>query len=143
MRIVSFALLMTVSVLVGAATADPLPKRVLIVLTNTAQVPGSDRPTGVWASDYTDPYQVFSKAGFEVHVASPRGGKSLLTVADALDDGCWPGSSTIGFLRERTNQVRNRSSSIALCNARPWAASSSRTSKVRLMMSATRGSWSA
>jgi putative intracellular protease/amidase len=49
---------------------------VLIVLTNTAQVPGSDRPTGVWASEYTDPYQVFSKAGFEVHVGSPNGGKS-------------------------------------------------------------------
>jgi putative intracellular protease/amidase len=49
---------------------------VLIVPTNTAQVPGSDRPTGVWASEYTGPYRVFSKAGFEVHVGSPNGGKS-------------------------------------------------------------------
>jgi len=76
MRILPLALLITMSVLGGAANADPLPKRVLIVLTNTAQVPGSDRPTGVWASEYTDPYQVFSKAGFEVHVGSPNGGKS-------------------------------------------------------------------
>ena len=76
MRILPLALLITMSVLVGSANADPLPKRVLIVLTNTAQVPGSDRPTGVWASEYTDPYQVFSKAGFEVHVGSPNGGKS-------------------------------------------------------------------
>lgn len=48
--------------------------RVLIVLTNTARVPGSERPTGVWASEFTDPYLVFTKAGFSVDVASPRGG---------------------------------------------------------------------
>ncbi len=49
-------------------------ERVMIVLTNTARVPGSDRPTGVWASEYTDPYQVFTRAGYEVHVYTPRGG---------------------------------------------------------------------
>lgn len=48
--------------------------RVLIVLTNTARVPGSERPTGVWATEYTDPYLVFTKAGLSVDVASPRGG---------------------------------------------------------------------
>lgn len=46
----------------------------MIVLTNTAKVPGSGRATGVWASEYTDPYGVFSRAGFEVHVYSPLGG---------------------------------------------------------------------
>jgi hypothetical protein len=55
MRILPLALLFAISLLGGSANADPLPKRVLIVLTNTAQVPGSDRPTGVWASEYTDP----------------------------------------------------------------------------------------
>jgi putative intracellular protease/amidase len=49
-------------------------ERVLIVLTNTAKVPGTERATGVWASEYTDPWRVFSDAGYEVHVASPRGG---------------------------------------------------------------------
>jgi len=57
----------------GHVTAAPRA-RVLIVLTNTAKVPGTDRPTGVWASEYTDPWRVFSAAGFELHVASPRGG---------------------------------------------------------------------
>ena len=63
MRILPLALLITMFVLGGSANADPLPKRVLIVPTNTAQVRGSDRPTGVWASEYTDPYQVFSRPG--------------------------------------------------------------------------------
>lgn len=58
-----------------AVTVAAAPReRVIIVLTNTAKVPGSDRPTGVWASEYTDPYEVFTKAGFDVHVYSPRGG---------------------------------------------------------------------
>jgi hypothetical protein len=47
---------------------------VLIVLTNTAKVPGTERATGIWASEFTDPWRVFSEAGYEVHVASPRGG---------------------------------------------------------------------
>lgn len=76
MRLLSL-LLLTMTLGFGpAAGAEPLPKRVLIVLTNTAQVPGSSRPTGVWASEYTDPYQVFTRAGFEVQVASPKGGKA-------------------------------------------------------------------
>lgn len=49
-------------------------ERVLIVLTNTAKVPGTERATGIWASEFTDPWRVFSEAGYEVHVASPRGG---------------------------------------------------------------------
>jgi putative intracellular protease/amidase len=49
-------------------------QRVLIVLTNTARVPGSDRPTGVWALEFTDPYVMFMKAGLSVVVAAPRGG---------------------------------------------------------------------
>ena len=46
----------------------------LIVLANTARVPGSGRATGVRASEYTEPYEVFSAAGLEVHAASPLGG---------------------------------------------------------------------
>lgn len=49
MRLLSL-LLLTMTLGFGpAAGAEPLPKRVLIVLTNTAQVPGGSRPTGVWA----------------------------------------------------------------------------------------------
>ena len=71
----TLVLVCTVAVL-GWPTTAPAEqkKRVMIVLTNTAKVPGTGQPTGVWASEYTDPYEVFSKAGFEVHVYSPLGG---------------------------------------------------------------------
>lgn len=76
MKIVSFITIIAFSIAGRPLLADDLPQQVLIVLTNTAQVPGSARPTGVWASEYTDPYEVFTNAGFEVHVASPKGGRS-------------------------------------------------------------------
>jgi putative intracellular protease/amidase len=67
------------------ADADSLPNRVLIVLTNTEKVPGTDRPTGVWASEYTDPYQVFAQAGYEIDVSSPKGGRSPVDPRSGFD----------------------------------------------------------
>ncbi|MCU0968921.1 MAG: type 1 glutamine amidotransferase domain-containing protein [Rubrivivax sp.] len=61
-------------------------QRVLIVLTNTAVVPGSSRRTGVWASEYTEPFEVFSRAGYEVHVASPAGGPSPVDPRSGSED---------------------------------------------------------
>lgn len=61
-------------------------ERVLIVLTNTAKVPGTQRPTGLWVSEYTDPWRVFSEAGYEVNVASPRGGASPIDPRSGSED---------------------------------------------------------
>jgi putative intracellular protease/amidase len=86
MNVVRFILLSFTILFAGNAVAERLPLRVLIVLSNTAQVPGSDRPTGVWASEYTDPYEIFTKAGYEVHVASPKGGKSSVDPRSGSED---------------------------------------------------------
>lgn len=61
-------------------------ERVLIVLTNTAVVPGSNRRTGVWASEYTEPFEVFRRAGYEVVVASPAGGPSPVDPRSGSDE---------------------------------------------------------
>lgn len=61
-------------------------ERVLIVLTNTAVVPGSNRRTGVWASEYTEPFEVFRRAGYEVVVASPAGGPSPVDPRSGSED---------------------------------------------------------
>ena len=51
-------------------------ERVLIVLTNTAKVPGTERATGVWASEYTDPWRclLYTSAG---GLAQSRGAAGL------------------------------------------------------------------
>lgn len=49
-------------------------ERLLVVLTSTGRIPGSDRPTGLWWSEFAEPFDIFRKAGFDVDVASTRGG---------------------------------------------------------------------
>lgn len=61
-------------------------ERVLIVLTNTALVPGSNRRTGVWASEYTEPFEVFRRAGYELVAASPAGGPAPVDPRSGSDD---------------------------------------------------------
>src|SRR5262249_52166856 len=50
-------------------------KRVLFVTTNVATIPGTDAPTGVWLSGVAHPYYHLVQAGYEVHIASPLGGR--------------------------------------------------------------------
>ncbi|HGQ7767868.1 TPA: type 1 glutamine amidotransferase domain-containing protein [Pseudomonas aeruginosa] len=49
-------------------------KRILMVLTSQATMGDSNRPTGVWFEELTTPYYYFIDAGFEVVLASPKGG---------------------------------------------------------------------
>lgn len=48
--------------------------RALIVVTNAGQIEASDTPTGYFLSEVAHPWHVFTKAGFEVDFASPKGG---------------------------------------------------------------------
>ena len=52
---------------------DVTGKRALIVCTNTDQMPNG-KSTGVFASEMTVPYYIWSDAGMEVDIASPLGG---------------------------------------------------------------------
>jgi putative intracellular protease/amidase len=75
-RVLSFAALAvaaTVAPSLSPARAQPRG-RLLVVLTSTGRIPGSDRPTGLWWSEFAEPFDLFRKAGFEVDVASTRGG---------------------------------------------------------------------
>lgn len=60
----------------GAARAEPGPSRVrvLIVATSHAVLGHTGLPTGLWISELTHPYFLFLEAGFEVDVASVKGG---------------------------------------------------------------------
>ena len=48
-------------------------KRILMVVTNSGHL-DAQHPTGVWFEEFAIPYQEFRANGFEVTVASPRGG---------------------------------------------------------------------
>jgi len=50
-------------------------KKLLMILTSHADLADKADQTGAWLSTFTDAYYAFVKAGFEVTVATPHGGK--------------------------------------------------------------------
>src|SRR5690606_16693256 len=64
-------------------TARTPSPRVLIVAANPAVSPVTGWPVGFWAAELVHPYWVFTEAGYQVDIASPRGGRLEL---DAYSD---------------------------------------------------------
>ena len=56
-----------------ATAADAL--KILLVLTNHADLGDTGKKTGVYLSEAAEPYEVFTREGFEVTIASPAGGE--------------------------------------------------------------------
>jgi putative intracellular protease/amidase len=50
-------------------------KKVLVVLPSHDQLGNTGQKTGYWLEEFTDPYYKFIDSGYEVTIASPRGGK--------------------------------------------------------------------
>ncbi len=51
------------------------PKKILMIAANPAVSEQTGWPVGAWAAELTHPYFEFTKAGYEVTIASPDGGK--------------------------------------------------------------------
>jgi putative intracellular protease/amidase len=58
-------------------------KKVLMIAANAGTSPTTGWPVGFWWSELTHPYWTFTEAGYEVDIASPRGGD---LVADGYSD---------------------------------------------------------
>ncbi|MFF5381034.1 type 1 glutamine amidotransferase domain-containing protein [Pedobacter suwonensis] len=50
-------------------------KKILMVLTSHSGMENTDGKTGVWLGEFTDPYYEFIDAGYQVNLASPKGGR--------------------------------------------------------------------
>jgi putative intracellular protease/amidase len=50
-------------------------KKILMILTSHEEMENTDSKTGVWLGEFTDPYYEFIDAGYEVTLASPKGGR--------------------------------------------------------------------
>ncbi|MBL9199310.1 MAG: type 1 glutamine amidotransferase domain-containing protein [Opitutaceae bacterium] len=59
----------------SAAPASAARKRVLMIVANPATSPVTGWPVGFWAAELTHPWTGFVHAGYEVTLASPRGGR--------------------------------------------------------------------
>lgn len=55
-----------------------MQKRILIVLTSHDRLGETGKKTGFWLEEFAAPYYVFQDAGFDVTLASPKGGQPPL-----------------------------------------------------------------
>jgi putative intracellular protease/amidase len=51
------------------------PRRILQVVSNPTKATTTGQPVGFWAAELSHPYYEFLEAGYEVTIASPKGGK--------------------------------------------------------------------
>ena len=59
-------------------------KKILMILTSHAELDNTEDKTGLWIGEFTDPYYEFIDKGFEVTLASPKGGKPPIDPMSAL-----------------------------------------------------------
>jgi putative intracellular protease/amidase len=77
-------------------------KRVLVVVTNYGSIDGEPK-TGVWFTEFSEPFAVFQEAGLDITVASPHGGPA------PVDPRGYPSKAQIADVRdalERLNATR-------------------------------------
>jgi putative intracellular protease/amidase len=51
-------------------------KTALMIVTSQASIPQTGEKTGLWMEELAAPYLEFEHAGFELTIASPRGGEA-------------------------------------------------------------------
>ncbi|MGM1021010.1 MAG: type 1 glutamine amidotransferase domain-containing protein [Bacillota bacterium] len=52
-----------------------MPKNIAIIVTSADKM-NNGKPTGLWLSEFAEPYLEFSKQGYQITIASPLGGKT-------------------------------------------------------------------
>ena len=79
-------------------------KKVLVVLPSHDQLGNTGQKTGFWLEEFTDPYYKFIDSGYEVTIASPRGGKPPVDPKSTQKDN--QSESTQRFERDKSAQAK-------------------------------------
>lgn len=89
-----------------------MPNRVLVVTTSSAQFDGPNpHPTGVWLSEFTEPYMEFLARDIEMVVASPKGGQMPVdprSKATAEQEREWAPALKAAASTRRLAEVRSK-----------------------------------
>ena len=76
---------------------NKLKRNILMVVTSANQMPNG-KQTGVWLSEFAEPYSEFIKKGYEVIVASPTGVEAPID-QESLSDGTEIGADILMVLK--------------------------------------------
>jgi putative intracellular protease/amidase len=61
-------------------------KKILMILTSHSEMQNTDRKTGLWIGEFTDPYYEFIDEGYEVTLVSPKGGEPPIDPLSAVTE---------------------------------------------------------
>lgn len=89
---------------------------ILMVLTGVDRVPGTDHQTGFWAEEFVAPFKLFRKAGYNVIVASLKGG--FVPVDPRSIDPGNVGEEQARELRLELDNARSSLKAVSLKNVR-------------------------
>ncbi|MDQ7918154.1 type 1 glutamine amidotransferase domain-containing protein [Mesonia sp. MT50] len=78
-------------------------KKILFVLTSNDQLGDTGNKTGFWIEEFASPYYLLKDAGFEVSLASPKGGQPPIDPNSEADDA--QTESTKRFYKDKETQA--------------------------------------
>lgn len=81
-------ILLTIALLLMALPARADDQTILMVVTSAARM-DDGHPTGLWLEEFAVPYDAFRKTGYQVVVASPKGGAAPIDPRSADDRPEW------------------------------------------------------
>lgn len=79
-------------------------KNILFVITSNDALGITDQKTGFWIAEFADPYYVFTDAGHNVTLASPKGGQPPIDPNSASDNAATP--ATERFDKDKATQEK-------------------------------------
>src|SRR5690606_16177645 len=81
-------ILLTIAMLLMALPVHAQPRTILMVVTSASKM-DDGHPTGLWLEEFAVPYNAFRKTGYQVVVASPKGGAAPIDPRSADDRPEW------------------------------------------------------
>ncbi len=72
--------------LLGIKMTTQTQRKILMVLTSHDQLGNTGKKTGFWVEEFAAPYYVFKDAGFNITLASPKGGQPPIDPTSELAD---------------------------------------------------------
>lgn len=81
-------------------------KPVLMIVTSQSEMGTSGKPTGIWAEELTTPYYALVDAGFEVVIASPKGGKPPFAAGSVKENRDENEASVARFLNDKSAMAK-------------------------------------
>ena len=112
-----------------------MAKKILFIVTSHGELGSSGNASGSWLEELATPYWQFVDAGFDVAIASPKGGKAPIDPM-SLEDA-WISDNGRRFLADATASAKLNGTSIGIGLVRCGAVISIRTPRSTALSWAT------